>query len=76
MQRMTKEQRAVRDADFEQRLQPRMVWASQQAGTFVRKPKEQQGTREPTEAEVNAAGRCQRRHQNKRARGWRPYAKR
>ena len=35
MLHMTKEQRALRDADFERRMQPRLLWASTQDGTAI-----------------------------------------
>lgn len=37
MQFITKEQRAVQNADFKRRLQPRPLWNSQAQGTYVRK---------------------------------------
>ena len=76
---MTKEQRAARDADFERRMQPRLVWPSQQDGTLWmhRKPTPKKSkARWLTEAEDNAIGRVIRRRQNRRLRGWLPYAKR
>lgn len=85
MLRMTKEERAIRDADFKQREQPRMLWASQENGPAIRtsygyraKPvvAKKSCARKLTEAEDNAIGRALRRRQNKRLRGWLPYAKR
>jgi hypothetical protein len=85
MQRMTKEERAVRDADFAQRLQPRLLWASTQEGTAIRTPRgyrhkpvvaKKSGARKLTEAQDNAIGRALRRRQNKALRGWLPHAKR
>ena len=35
----TKEERKLRDADFEQRMKPRMLWPSTEAGTAIRTPK-------------------------------------
>lgn len=37
MKRMTKEERAIRDADFKARLRPRLLWDSQRNGTYRRK---------------------------------------
>ena len=85
MQHMTKEQRAVRDADFAQRLEPTMLWPSQHEGPAIRtdrgyrhKPviRKKSKARKLTEAEDNAIGRALRRRQNKAARGWLPHAKR
>ena len=36
MKNTAKEQRKLRDADFERRMQPRMVWPSTQEGTVMR----------------------------------------
>lgn len=83
MQYMTKEQRAIRDADFEQRLQPRMLWPSTEAGTAIRtrkgyaaKPVVAKRKAALTEAQDNAIGRALRRRQNKRMRGWLPHSQR
>ncbi len=85
----TKEERKLRDADFERRLQPRLLWASTEDGPAIRvdtpngpryahKPvvAKKSGTRKLTEAEDNAIGRALRRRQNRRLRGWLPHAKR
>jgi hypothetical protein len=45
-------------------------------GKYVRKPKVAKVKRKLTEAEDNAIGRAIRRRQNKRLRGWIPYAQR
>lgn len=69
--------------DFSARLQPRPVWDSRGGrtamlvnGKYVRKPKVAKVKRKLTEAEDNAIGRAIRRRQNKRLRGWIPYAQR
>lgn len=79
----SKEERAARDADFERRLQPRLLWASTEDGTAIRteygyraKPKVEKRKVKLTEAQDNAIGRAIRRRQNKRLRGWLPYAQR
>lgn len=80
---MTKEERKARDEDFENRLQPRMVWPSQFRGTAIRvrdgyreKPVVAKKKHALTEAQDNAVGRAIRRRQNKAMKGWRPHAKR
>lgn len=81
---MTKQERKERDADFELRLQPRLVWDSKENGTVLRifdggyakKPKVIKKKRQLTEAQDNAIGRAIRRRLNKAMRGWLPYAKR
>lgn len=79
----TKEERAARDADFEQRMKPRMLWPSTEAGTAIRtrkgyaaKPAVAKRKAALTEAQDNAIGRAIRRRQNKRLRGWLPYCQR
>ena len=63
--------------DFSGRLQPRMVWPSQQRGTlWLHKTRPVKLKHRLTEAEDNALGRAIRRRQNKRLRGWLPYAAR
>jgi hypothetical protein len=71
----TKEECAARDADFEQRLQPRLLWPSQVRGTAIRtrkgyaaKPPVLKRKAVLTEAQDNAIGRAIRRRQNKRLR--------
>jgi hypothetical protein len=90
MQRMTKGERAIRDADFAARLKPRMLWPSTEEGTVARveapkgprythhqRPAKKSGTRKLTEVEDNAVGRALRRRQNKRLRSaGKPHAKR
>jgi hypothetical protein len=71
-----REVRAARDADFALRLQPRLIWDSNAHGTYRRKPIAVKVHRKLTEAQDNAIGRALRRRQNKRLRGWLPYAKR
>lgn len=79
----TKEERKIRDADFERRMQPRLLWASQEDGTAIRtargyrhKPPVEKIKVKLTEAQDNAVGRAIRRRQNKLLRGWLPHAKR
>ena len=79
----TKEERKLRDADFEQRMKPRMLWPSTEAGTAIRtskgyraKPKVEKRKVRLTEAQDNALGRKIRRRQNRRARGWLPHCQR
>ena len=79
----TKEARAARDADFAQRLQPRLLWASTEDGTAIRtlkgyraKPHVAKRKAVLTEAQDNAIGRALRRRQNKRLRGWLPHCQR
>jgi hypothetical protein len=80
----TKEERQLRDADFERRLQPRMLWPSTEAGTAIRtargyraKPSVQKRKATLTEAQDNAIGRALRRRQNRRLRSSGiPHAKR
>lgn len=76
MQYMTKEQRAVRDADFKRREQPRQLWSAQD-GTAVRAGERYVATtaqpaakvkRQLTEAQDNAIGRALRRRANRRQR--------
>lgn len=71
-----KEERAARDADFAQRMEPRMVWP-RDAGTAKRtskgyvpfqRPAKKSKARKLTEAEDNALGRVARRRVNRRAR--------
>ena len=79
----TKEERKLRDADFAERLKPRMLWPSTQEGTAIAtrkgyraKPPVEKVKHRPTEAEDNARGRAIRRRTNKAMRGWLPYAQR
>ena len=67
--------------DFSERLQPRPLWNSQQDGTAVRtlngyrsKLPVAKVKHRLTKAEDNALGRAISRRQNKRLRGWLPYA--
>ena len=63
--------------DFSVRLQPRMIWHSQERGTlWLHRERPQKVKHRPTEAEDNAIGRALRRKQNRCNRGWIPYAKR
>jgi hypothetical protein len=80
----TREERADRDADFAQLLQPRMLWPSTEAGTAMR-VKDGYAARPPvakrkatlTEAQDNAIGRKIRRRQNRRLRSsGKPHAQR
>lgn len=61
----------------------RLLWDSEHLGTAIRvgnhyeaKPKVVKKKKALTEAEYNAEGRKQRRIQNRKLRGWLPYAKR
>ena len=74
--------------DFGVRLQPRPMFDSRRGRTAIRvvtangdaiyraKPKVKKVKMQLTEAQDNAIGRAVRRRQNKRLRGWLPYAKR
>lgn len=88
MQRMTKEERAIRDADFKNRERPRLLWDSTREGPAIAvvdaqgrkhydaKPIVQKRKATLTEAQDNAIGRALRRRQHKAERGWLPHAKR
>ena len=76
--------------NYSDRMIPRLLWPSTERGTAIAvlgrnghtiyKPKpyvaKKSGARKLTEAEDNAIGRAIRRRQNKRTRGWLPYAMR
>jgi hypothetical protein len=74
MKRDSRAEREARNADFERRLQPRMLWP-REAGTAMR-TKDGYAARPPvakrkaslTEAQDNAIGRKIRRRTNRRAR--------
>ena len=61
--------------DFSARLRPRLLYNSKR-GPYVCRTKEPKKFHQPTDAEINAAGRAIRRRQNRKLRGWRPYAQR
>lgn len=76
---MNAKERKLRDLDFERRLQPRMIWPSQQNGTlWLHRQPTLKNSRalKLTEVEDNAIGRALRRRQHRLERGWLPYAKR